>query len=376
MGSTAVEATVLDSLGLTASFALEETILVLSSALDIALTSEEEKRLPVVEQFMLTAAALPLAVRLELLEEALSLQHRLIPVNDVVVNDAVTLAALLAGVPSAVVAVVESLRLTGSAQSSLTALAQIVEVLAARDLLALVKDETVLESAALAAALEARVTALQTLLSTAAFADDLAGMAQVTVLLEDGVELDDTLTPTAMFLATIIEGLDFSVSFVFDGVPYSGYSLNAATKAVTTYTNYPFNSMAVFNGEVHAASAEGLYKLGGADDAGTPIIWKIRTGMSNYGTGRNKGLDAAYLGYTATGRIALKCIIVAPTGEKIVYWYELTPRPAATPTPGRITMGRGLRSVYWGFELTNVDAGDIELDVLELHPIVLDGRLP
>jgi hypothetical protein len=330
-----------------------------------------------IRELLTVATSTPvLANRSDQIQEALDLRSRIIPVLDALVNDSVALTQVLTGVPSATVALVESLRLTGEAQTNLVAMAQIVEALVTRSLLVSLQDATITDAAALTEALEARMLAMQTLISSAAFADELTGLAQVTVVLQDGVEFDETLTPTGMFLATIVEGLDFSLSFVFDGVPYSGYSLNAATKAVTTYTNYPFNSMAVFNGEVHGASDEGLYKLGGATDAGDQIVWKLRTGMSNYGTGRNKGLDAAYLGYTATGRIALKCIIVAPTGEKIVYWYELTPRPAATPTPGRITMGRGLRSVYWGFELTNVDAGDIELDVLELHPIVLDGRLP
>jgi hypothetical protein len=310
------------------------------------------------------------------LTEALALRTRLVPVLNALASDSIALTQVLTGVPSATVALVESLRLTGAAQSTLIAMAQIVEALVARDLLASVKDATITDPVALTQALDARMLAMQTLISSAAFHDSLVGLAQVTVVLEDGVEFDETLTPTGMFLATIREGLDFAVSFVFDGVPYSGYSLNAATKAITTYTNYPFNSMTTFNGQVYAASDEGLYQLGGDTDAGTPIVWRLRTGLSNYGTGRNKGLDAAYLGYTATGRIALKCIIVAPTGEKVVYWYELTPRSAATPTPGRITMGRGLRSVYWGFELTNVDAGDIELDVLELQPVILDGRLP
>jgi hypothetical protein len=316
------------------------------------------------------------ALRLATLTETLNLDERLVLVYDVLLSDAVTMAAVLDGVPSSTVALIESLRLTGAATTTLVALAQISEALALRDMLASLQDATITDTATLVEELEARLLALQTLTSSVAFADALTGLAVVTVILEDGVEFDETLTPTGMFLATIVEGLDFALSFVFDGVPYSGYSLNAATSAVTTYTNYPFNSMASFNGEVYAASDEGLYKLGGDTDAGTNIVWRLRTGLSNYGTGRNKGLDAAYLGYTATGRIALKCIIVASTGEKVVYWYELTPRSAATPTPGRITMGRGLRSVYWGFELTNVDAGDIELDVLELHPIVLDGRLP
>jgi hypothetical protein len=40
-----------------------------------------------------------------------------------------------------------------------------------------------------------------------------------------------------------------------------------------------------------------------------------------------------------------------------------------------VEVGQGLRSRYWQFELTNVDGGDFELDVLELYPLFLGRRV-
>jgi hypothetical protein len=151
--------------------------------------------------------------------------------------------------------------------------------------------------------------------------------------------------------------------------------MNAETHGFSQYDNYAFNSIAVFGGQLYGANTDGLYLLDGEDDDGDEIAWRIRTGLDKFNSSLMKGLDSAYLGYTATGRVALKCIVVNHAGDKIVHWYELTGLDKEASSPGKIQIGRGLKSVYWGFELTNVDAGDIALDVLELHPLKLDRRL-
>lgn len=323
----------------------------------------------------LTETTSALRTRLATLTETVAFSETLRVILQEVLNDSLDLADEAQLSNRILVTLADTLLITGEATNTLRAMAMITETLALAEVLRLVQIGDITDAVALAETLDASMSAYERLVVEAIFSDEARGLAQVVVVMEDDLALTDAATPTALWLATIEEGLGFSISFVFDGEAYVGLSLNAATKALTSYTNYPFNSMASFNGQTYGASAEGLYRLGGADDAGTAIIWKLRTGLSNFGTSRNKGLDAAYLGFTADGRVGLKCIIVAPTGEKIAYWYELTNQTAENPLAKRLQLGRGLKSVYMGFELSNIDAGDIELDIIELHPIILDGRL-
>jgi hypothetical protein len=365
-----------ETLGFSTSFPPTAFTLTLEETLALAHTLEAtEWATSIIEIMALSGTATAAALRLATLTETLNLGDAVRIVLSAMATETLSLTASAVPTRSALVSMVETLRLTGALTNTYRALATISEALALREVTRLVEIGDITDVMALTEAITTQLSAYEVLTVSLYLADTVTGMADVTVLVEESFELNDTITPTGLFLATITEGLDFSIGFVFDGEPYIGYSMNAATKALSTYTNYPFNSMATFNGRNYGASSEGLYRIGGADDAGETITWRLRTGMTNFGTGRNKGLDAAYLGYTADGRIALKCIIVSATGEKIGYWYNLTPKSAANPQPGRIPTGRGLKSVYMGFELTNVDASEIELDVIELHPIILEGRL-
>lgn len=342
-------------------------------ALSAALTEEVTT---VLREFLqLAGTAEPQALYQATVLELLRLRDRVTPVLEALVGDLLALTADTTAAPVRYAVLTDALVLAGAAQTTVRAMAQLTDVLALRAALASVQEGQLQDALAFAEAVEAQRTALETVISAAVFSDEALGLAQFLVRVDDRFTLDAALDVRATFLAALRDTLDFSVGFVFDDVPYLGLSLNAATRALTSYSNVPFDSLASFRGRIYATGDGGLYRLGGDTDAGAPIVWRLRTGMTRLGTGRNKALDAVYLGYTGTGRVALKCIVVEPSGRKIAHWYELTPT-AGSPHAGRLQVGRGLRSVYWGFELTNVDAGEIELDVVELHPVVLERRLP
>lgn len=325
----------------------------------------------------LTAAPTSVSHFAAALVDELGLTERVVLQAYAAISETITLNAVLTGDKLTLVSLVDTLVMTGAATGSARALALIAEVLALRDALKSVADETLADAVAFNQTLAVSTARYVALLETLAFSDVAAGRAIVTMLVDDTLTFDDTVTPIARLLAAIRDGLDFSVRFDLGDQTYVAYSMNASNKALSTYTNFNFDSLASFDGDTYATGTAGLYKLGGTTDAGTGIPWRIRTGLTNFNSGRNKGMDAAYLGYTATGRVVLKCIVVTPgTGAKIAHWYELQTPVAGATHPGRILTGRGLRSVYWAFELTNVDAGSFELDMLELHPVVFEGRLP
>lgn len=349
---------------------IDET-LSMAGSLDLTLVYTLIERLAVS-----TSGTQVTALRLATLSETLGLSTGTGLILAATVDDTLLVVDEAQASRDVLVALVDTLRVSGLATGTVQALVQIAEALALAGAARSVMTGDITDAATFADEFQTRLQALETMLVGLAFADDAVGLVSVVVELDDQMALAETLTPTAALTAAVREGLRFAVGFVFDGTPVVGLSLNTATRGVSTYSSYPFNSMTAFGGAFYGANDNGLYELDGNTDAGAEIVWRIRTGMTNLGTGRNKAMDAAYLGFTASGRVALKCIVVdASTGEKIVHWYELTETAAVTPRGRRLLVGRGLRSVYWGFELTNVTAGDIELDVVELHPIVLEGRL-
>lgn len=337
----------------------------------------EELRFVIYEQLALVSAAVPLANRTALLADSLGMTARVSEVFIATILDSIALDDDAGHDSSVLVALIDTLVMTGTATGTMRALEIIAETLALASVATSIQQGAISDTADFTEALTNRYSAYEELVANLLFSDTATGIALFTVLVTDALDFDDTITPIAHLAAAIHEELEFSVSFDLGDTVYVAYSMNAATKGLTTYTNFGFTSMFNFGGYTYGTTAAGLYRLGGTTDAGAEIAWRIRTGLTNFGTGKNKGLDAAYLGYTATGRVVLKCIVVAPgSGGKIVHLYELTTPNAGAAHSGRIMTGRGLKSVYWAFELTNITAGTIDLDTIEFHPVVFEGRLP
>lgn len=327
------------------------------------------------ERMTLATTLVPGARMTAVLAETLQLDPRLVPVLDMVLAESVTLTELLDGTPLRTVVVADGLVLTGAATGTINALALLSEAIVIADALRRVQDGIITDATELAETLEVRLVATESLVASAAFADSLKSGAVFTVLVDESVEIDAALTTTASLIAHIREGIAFSVGFSFDGEAYLGLCMNPRTRGITEYTNYDFNSLANFNGRLYGAADGGLYRLDeGADDDGTAIDAVLRTALLRIGNGKQARVDSAYLGYKSDGTVQLK-VIVSDNGTRKGYFYTLTSQTATTHRNGRIKIGRGLKSAYWSFELSNVAGADFDLDVLEIHPLVLDRRL-
>lgn len=141
---------------------------------------------------------------------------------------------------------------------------------------------------------------------------------------------------------------------------FTSLALNTRTKAVTTYSNNPFNSLCSFNGVVMAASSNGVVALTGADDNGTAIAASLTVGVSDLGGAQLKRVLAGYAGYRADGDLQLTLI----TDDATEYTYTLAPRQATAIHPTRVVFGRGVASRYWQWRLANVAGADFKLDDL------------
>jgi len=77
----------------------------------------------------------------------------------------------------------------------------------------------------------------------------------------------------------------------------------------------------------------------------------------------------AYLGFKSDGTVLLR--VIADGGAARLYAFKKTsPTLAGSGT----TLGRGVKSRYWTFDLLAVDGSDLELDQIEFYPVVLGRR--
>lgn len=224
-------------------------------------------------------------------------------------------------------------------------------------------------------AVVSQLVATDAVTDTMAVTETLSLERTVVVVEVDTIMVTDTASVQQVLTELLEDGVVLATSVSFGAEDYDAWVINTQTLGPSQYTNFPFNSFALYRGQYYAAGDDGVYVLEGETDEGSAIAARVRTGLSNLGSGRQKRMPQAYLGYTSSGELVLKVRITGVTGEKREYWYRGTKQTADATREGRIKIGRGLKSVYWEFELCNKDGAEFELDVIQLWPMILDRRL-
>lgn len=194
-----------------------------------------------------------------------------------------------------------------------------------------------------------------------------------TAALTENIQMGTTLSSVLEALIQVSDGVLMTATFQVGNGLYTAWVCHTSIRAFTQYENYPFNSFCELDGKYYGMAPDGIYELTGDTDDGEPITWRIRTALDNMGTGRMKRVPAMYLGYTSDGTVMLKAITTSDSGEKEEAWYRLREQTAQVSREGRIKLGRGLKSVYWQFELEGT--GSVALDEMQLFPLILDRRL-
>ena len=224
----------------------------------------------------------------------------------------------------------------------------------------------------------AEISALLALMTdTINATDTVQNLLTITVVESAEMTLDDSLDLTAQFFANLLDATEVIALLKTPAELSQGWVLNTeGAMPVSEYDNYVFNSLAYNpNGEMLGCSDTGLYQLDGDTDAGTNIDAHITSMMLDFDTTKLKRVSTAYIGYTSTGTLLLKVRSV-DDGVYVEHWFEGRNPTAQTP-PGqnRMKLGKGLRSRYWTFELTNISGSDFELDKVELYPVILQRRV-
>lgn len=194
--------------------------------------------------------------------------------------------------------------------------------------------------------------------------------------LNETVSLNDLATVSISTWLNLTDGAAFIARLPLDDGDYQAWVMNAETTGTTQYTHFPMNSLFTFQGVPYGVSETGLYRLEGETDDGDPINSVVATGDMNFGTSREKNIPRCYLYLTQTEQVVLKTIS-SRQGSRHETYYELAERTTDSTdddTYRRVPLGRGVRGVWWRFELHALDGATINLDGAEIRPVVLSRR--
>lgn len=269
--------------------------------------------------------------------------------------------------------VVEALTLSGLVSSRLVAIAVVAQSIALGSASADTRVLTGESTAALTEAIIAKLIQLDLFADSLQLTDTYVNQLHLYVEMAEDLEAE-TATQLFQRLNTLInEGIAVALSIRLDGEVYAAMVANPATLGVSRYDNFPFNSMAYAYGKYYAVSDDGVYELAGDNDDGTAIAARIKTGLSNFGERRMKRINDVFLGVLKSGDLVLK-VTADEAGARTEAWYRVD-NDYGDASNHRVKVGKGLKGIYWGLELVNVEGADFDLDNVQLYPLVLSRKV-
>jgi len=124
------------------------------------------------------------------------------------------------------------------------------------------------------------------------------------------------------------------------------------------YSGWPFSSFFQMDGHFYATAPDGLYRIGGGDDAGDPILWRVAGPETDLGRDDVKRVRAVSL--------------AGPRLEdvRVAIRYENGSSPAVQQLrPGCFVAGRGGQGGAFQFEVSGEGQAEVTavgVDVLSL----------
>ena len=147
--------------------------------------------------------------------------------------------------------------------------------------------------------------------------------------------------------------------------------MNLFNQSISTYTNYPFNSLAYYNSKYLGAISTGIYELGGDTDNGSIINSTIKTGPMDFGTKNKKHARDLWLTHRTDGRIS----VTISTDEDATTEVERRTQIVSDELhEEKLKVPRGLKGRYYTFEVKNLSGADFDLDSISVMVDVLGGK--
>ncbi|HSX21495.1 MAG TPA: hypothetical protein VLE97_01820 [Gaiellaceae bacterium] len=333
----------------------------------------------IIEQLGLAGRPLTMLDALTVITDSMGFADKCAVLYKMIVNEAIGLTGEATPSLFAINAVHEALALALGAGHSVAAFNSITHALAFADALYVAARENITEELGFQNVFAQSLVMRQQLLEELGIGDGTSMHASMGAILEETIGFGDSATTFAEVFETLRDSIEFQVQLQIGDTAYLGWVVNTASKAFVSYENFPFNSFATWEAtrpkQYYGMMPDGIYLLSGDKDAEEDINTRIRVGLSNLGTGREKRFPAMYLGLAADGPMLLKVITTDSTnGTRVENWYKLTPRAAGDMRESRVKIGRKLKAVYWDFVIENVDGSNLDLDNVQLQPLVLDRR--
>lgn len=137
---------------------------------------------------------------------------------------------------------------------------------------------------------------------------------------------------------------------------------NLKINASTQYSNFNYNSMCVFNGQVLGAGANGLMNTcEGDDDYGTNIDAYFIPIMTNFGTLNPKRLWSVYVGVVADADLLMT---LSGDDSTIEAEYSIPINTDKTNQTVKVTVSKIPLNAYWKFKFNNVEGGDFMFNTI------------
>jgi hypothetical protein len=227
--------------------------------------------------------------------------------------------------------------------------------------------------ASAADALDILLKSVASLVDSAVASSSVTSNAKLTVFATDGGVMLSSLTSQQTVTAVLNDMALGVLTVNVDGTQYDGWVMNTQSLASTQYQNYNFNSFAKLGNKYYGAMDEGIYLLEGDDDDGDEINALVQSGYLDFGTSHYKSIPSVYVGAKSDGDMMLR-VVTTEHGVREENWYSTNINNDLAASD-RITLGKGLRSRYWEFTLTNVDGADFDVHQIEMIPVILNRRL-
>jgi len=204
--------------------------------------------------------------------------------------------------------------------------------------------------------------------------DTITGIREQIQAILAELELTDTYTVVGSLSLAYNENLVSifnSLATIEDQPAFNSESrvwvVNLTNNASSQYENYGFVSFFEKDGVCYGIAEDGIYKLDGSTDEGSPINSLVEFGRSNFGITNRKTVQNVYLGVSSINKIFLKV-----DADETTYTYEARSNSDAIKN-NRVDVGRGLRGNYFNFTLITDDT--FELDSITFTPVTLSRRI-
>jgi hypothetical protein len=204
---------------------------------------------------------------------------------------------------------------------------------------------------------------IRALTDAIAYTDTTASFRTAVETLAERLEFSDVLADNAVLAVAITDGINVGLLLTTpDGVDV--WVVNSAG-ASSRYDGFVYNSMAMIRGKPYGAATGGIYRL----DADAEIDGSVQLGKRRWGSSHRKNVPEVWLGVKSSKPMAIR--VVGEDGKTYTYKARQAPEDVAT---ARVTIGKGLRMVYWELEIVNTEGADFELDAVEFNPAIFQRR--